>query len=47
MLIIRLLDRKTFRQLQEFHCAIDRLPWEDIRVWQTFAHVTLHVIPDS
>ena len=47
MLIVRLLDRKTFHPIQEFQCTIERCPWDDIRVWQTFAHVTVSLIPHS
>jgi hypothetical protein len=47
MIIIRLFDKKTFNQLEEFLCRIDDMPWQDIRVWQSFAHVTINVLHDA
>lgn len=47
MIHIELLDRKTYARINDFTCSIDQCPWADIRLWQTFAHVTVRVLLDS
>lgn len=47
MIILTLLEHKTSRIINQFKIRKDQMPWEDIRVWQTFAFVVISVEHDA